>query len=186
MLTISIRRGELLGLRWQDINFEKMTLSVYQSLIRTRQKGLILSEPKTEKSKRTIPLTEEVIEALRQHKIKHSKNKLIAGSAYSNSGLVFCNELGGPIDPRNFTLQFERLLKSAELPRIRFHDMRHSHATMLLQKNVQPKIVQERLGHSTISLTMDTYSHIMPGMQEEATEKVSEALRSCTSLFAKN
>ena len=136
-----------------------------------------MSDPKTPKSRRTIPLAEEVIDALKAHKAKQNQDKLIAGSAFDNVDLVFCNAIGSPIDPRNFTEQFERLLKSAMLPHVRFHDMRHSHATMLLLQNVQPKIVQERLGHSTIAMTMDTYSHILPGMQEDATSKVSQALR---------
>lgn len=172
-----LRRGELLGLRWRDINIEKKTISVNQSLIRTRQKGLVMSDPKTEKSKRTIPISEEVIAVLKGHKANQNQNKLLAGNGYNNSDLVFCNNIGNPIDPRNFTEQFERVLKQANLPRVRFHDMRHSHATMLLLHNVQPKVVQDRLGHSTISMTMDTYSHILPGMQEEATEKVSRALK---------
>ena len=171
-----LRRGELLGLRWKDIDFGNKTLSVNQSLIRTRQQGLIMSEPKTAKSKRTIPIAEEVIDMLKQHKAKQNQNKLIAGSAYNDTGLVFSSELGNPIDPRNFTEQFERMLEQAGLRRVRFHDMRHSHATMLLMQNVQPKIIQERLGHSTIAMTMDTYSHLLPGMQEEATEKVRQAL----------
>jgi integrase len=172
-----LRRGELLGIRWQDINFETKAISVNQSLIRTRQKGLVMSDPKTEKSKRTIPIADEVIEALKGHKAIQNQHKLLAGRGYNNADLVFCSNIGNPIDPRNFTEQFERAIKQANLPRVRFHDMRHSHATMLLLHNVQPKIVQDRLGHSTISMTMDTYSHILPGMQEEATEKVRQALQ---------
>lgn len=170
-----LRRGELLGLKWQDLDLVKKTVTVKHSLIRTRQ-GLIFSEPKTAKSRRTIPIPEEIITTLKSHKAKQNEDKLLAGKAYDNKDLVFCNSLGNPIDPRNFTEQFEGLLKQANLPRVRFHDMRHSHATMLLMLNEHPKVVQERLGHSTIAMTLDTYSHILPGMQEKATEKVSQAL----------
>ncbi|MBP2657175.1 MAG: Phage integrase [Firmicutes bacterium] len=170
-----LRRGELLGLRWQDIDFKQNTLTVKQALIRTRQ-GLLMSEPKTQKSRRTIPLSDEVMATLKSHKAKQSQVKLLAGKAYENADLVFCNELGHPIDPRNFTKQFARILTNANLPVVRFHDMRHSHATMLLMLNEHPKVVQERLGHSTIAMTLDTYSHILPGMQKQATEKISQAL----------
>ena len=90
--------------------------------------------------------------------------------------LFFATEIGRPIDPRNFTRQFGKVLSGAGLPSIRFHDMRHSHATILLMLNEHPKIVQERLGHSTISMTLDTYSHLLPGLQERATDKISETL----------
>jgi len=170
-----LRRGELLGLRWQDIDFKQNSLTVKQALIRTRQ-GLLMSEPKTPKSRRTIPLSNEVMATLKSHKAKQSQDKLLAGTAYENADLVFCNALGKPIDPRNFTKQFARILTSAGLPVVRFHDMRHSHATMLLMLNEHPKVVQERLGHSTIAMTLDTYSHILPGMQQQATDKVSQAL----------
>ena len=171
-----VRRGELLGLRWRDISFDKKTLSIRNSLIRTR-KGLVMSEPKTESSKRTIVIDDEVMNELKALKVKQSQEKLMAGRSYDNSDFVFCNAIGKPIEPRNLTRQFEALLKQANLPRIRFHDLRHSHATLLLMQNVQPKYVQDRLGHSTISTTMDTYSHILPSMQAEASEKVSQALK---------
>ena len=111
------------------------------------------------------------------HKADQDKGRRLWGQAYEEGQWVFCNALGHPIDPRNFTRQFELLLKKAELPHVRFHDLRHSHATMLLMMNEHPKVVQERLGHSTVSLTLDTYSHILPGLQEAATRKISEALK---------
>lgn len=174
-----LRRGELLGLRWQDVDFDKGTISVRQSLIRTRQ-GLMISEPKTDNAIRVIPLPSEQLDRLSDSKKDQDKKRALAGKAYTNHDLIFCNDFGHPIDPRNFVRQFERLLAKAKLPKISFHDLRHSHATMLLTLNEHPKVVQERLGHSTIAMTLDTYSHVLPGLQQRATEKINDALKDDT------
>lgn len=155
-----MRRGELLGLRWQDVDFDHQTVSVRKSLIRTNE-GLMMSEPKTKRSYRTIPITGEIASLLRQHKQEQDQKRTLAGRDYVDNDLVFCNDFGRPVEPRNFVRQFDRVLQKANLPKITFHDMRHSHATMLLVLNEHPKVVQERLGHSSIAITLDTYSHIM-------------------------
>ena len=170
-----LRRGELLGLKWPDVDLKRGQVMVRQSLIRTRQ-GLIFSEPKTPKSRRTIPLPAEVTTELRRHKKAQAEEKLLFGQDYGKDNLVFCNPDGRPYDPRWFTRQFERLLQVAGLPRITFHDMRHSHATMLLVLKENTKVVAERLGHSTVAMTLDTYSHIIPGMQEQAAAKLNSVL----------
>jgi integrase len=166
-----LRRGELLGLRWSDVDLKNNTVSIKQSLIRTKQ-GLCFSEPKTAKSRRTIPIPQQLSNVLKRYKVKQNESKLVAGSAYQDKGLLFCNPAGSPLDPRSFTKAFKKVLVDANLLKIRFHDMRHTHATLLLLLNEHPKVVQERLGHSTIRMTLDTYSHVIPGMQEKATQKL--------------
>lgn len=170
-----LRRGELLGLRWQDVDFDGGAITIRQSLVRTRQ-GLVVSEPKTPKSRRTIPLPGSVLQRLAWLKQTQAENRRLLGAAYEDGEWVFCNAMGHPVEPHNLTRQFEVLLKRAGLPVVRFHDLRHSHATMLLMLNEHPKVVQERLGHSTVSMTLDTYSHILPGLQEAATKKVGDLL----------
>ena len=116
------------------------------------------------------------MEALQEHKSRQDEAKELAGEAYADTGLVFANALGKGLDPRSFTRLFERLLDKAELPRVSFHDLRHSHATMLMGMGEHPKVVQERLGHSTIGMTLDTYSHVLPGLQERVADKLSALL----------
>jgi len=170
-----LRRGELLGLKWEDIDLKKGTLTVKRSLIRVNHK-LAFTEPKTAKSRRTIPLPAEVVFELKSWKAKQAQEKLMAGQAYQDHGLVFCSALGTPVDPRDMNRLFDKLLKKAGLPKVRFHDLRHTHATMLLALGEHPKVVQERLGHSTIAMTLDTYSHLVPGIQEAAAMKLSTIL----------
>lgn len=171
-----LRRGELLGLRWQDVDLSQKTISIRKSLTRTKTAGIRIDEPKTKASRRQIPLTSEVVEVLKSLRLSQIEEKLMAGPAYINNDFVFCSPLGRPIDPRYFGRQFTKILKEAGLPIITFHDMRHTHATLLLQLGENPKIVQTRLGHTTVRMTLDTYSHIMPGMQEQATERIGAVL----------
>ena len=170
-----LRRGELLGLRWQDIDFSGKRVNVRQSLIRT-SKGLQISEPKTMKSRRTVPIPQQVLDVLQVYKHNQDEAKKLAGEAYADTGIVFANAFGHGLDPRSFTRMFERLLDKAMLPKVSFHDLRHSHATMLMCMGEHPKVVQERLGHSTVSMTMDTYSHVLPGLQEKVADKLSDLL----------
>ncbi|AKX94603.1 putative prophage phiRv2 integrase [Moorella thermoacetica] len=175
-LGTGLRRGEILGLRWQDLDLQKGILQVRQSLIRTRE-GLKFEEPKTEKSRRQIPLPPSVVAALKRHKAWVNQNKLILGPDYEDHDLVFPVENGRPRDPKGFAEYFNRLLDKAGLPHIRLHDLRHTHATLLLLEGVHPKVVQERLGHSTVSITLDIYSHILPGLQEKAAERIDGLLQ---------
>lgn len=138
---------------------------------------MIVSAPKTRQSFRTIPISDDVVNILKQHKSKQDEVKALLGNGYRDHSLIFASEIGTPIDPRNFTRHFQIAIEKAGLPKTRFHDMRHSHATMLLTLDEHPKIVQERLGHSTIQMTLDTYSHVMPGMQEKASSRIAEVLK---------
>lgn len=175
-ITTGMRRGEILGLRWQDVDLKQGVVSINQILVRTSSHGLVFQAPKTDRSRRTIAISPTVVQALRQQKKRQAEEKLIFGPDYTDTGLVFTMPEGHCVEPRNLTRQFELRLKKAGLPRVRFHDLRHTHATLLLQKEVHPKVVAERLGHSNINITLDTYSHVIPGMQREAARKIDEAL----------
>ena len=134
--------------------------------------------PKTPSSRRSVGREAHAVEALRAHLARQLAEMEEMGSLYRPGGLVFANEVGGIIIPSNLRNQhLARLLQRAELPKIRFHDLRHTYATLLLTKNVDPKIVTEMLGHSSISVTLDTYSHVLPSMRENAVRALEEAMR---------
>src|SRR6266487_657373 len=176
-LTTGMRRGELLALKWQDINFEQAMLQVRRIFTRTKGNRYIEAEPKTEKSRRSIVLPALVVDLLSQHKIKQLQVKLEAGEGWQEHDLVFSTSLGTPLNPSKVVDRFKFLLKKAGLPNIRFHDLRHSAATILLKMGIHPKVVQELLGHNQISMTMDIYSHVMPAMQKDAVSKLNNALQ---------
>jgi|SRR5579875_672349 integrase len=181
-LATGMRRGELLGLKWQDIDLERGTLQVRRILTRIPSKlpgkGFEEAEPKTDKGRRSIVLPSFAVEALRQHRLRQREAKLKAGPAWRDHDYVFCTPIGTHLNPTRDVLDvLKSFLKQAGLPDIRFHDLRHSSATMLLGMQVHPKIVQEILGHSQIAITMDIYSHILPTMQEEAMNKLNDVLQ---------
>ena len=160
-VTTGLRQGELLGLHWDDIDLGGSALRVRHTLHELNGRVWI-GEPKTRRARRQVDLPAIAVMALQHHR----EGMLIEGRPV---GLVFCNNQGGPLRKSNLVRRsFLPLLKRAGLPVIRFHDLRHTAATLLLVQGVHPKIVQERLGHSQISLTLDTYSHILPGMGREA------------------
>ncbi len=170
-----MRRGELLGLKWDDVDLDGSTVRVRRTLTR-KGTGYTLGEPKTKKSRRTIRLTKRAVEALRSHRRRQLEEKLASGH-YEDSGLVFAGIGGGLINPSNLrNRSFAPLLQRADLPRITFHDLRHTCASLLFQKNVHPKFVQELLGHTSVAITLDTYSHMLPGMGGEAADAIGEAL----------
>jgi integrase len=175
-VTTGLRRGEILALRWRDIAFEGGTLAVRQSLEETKA-GLLFKEPKTQKSRRVIALPQMALEALRHHKAEQAKHRLMLGPAYQVNDLVCCQADGQPFKPRNITNSFWELTERLSMRGLRFHDLRHSHATLLFKHGVHPKVVSERLGHSTVGITLDIYSHVTPSMQEDAARKVDAALR---------
>ena len=177
-VTTGMRRGELLGLKWSDIDLENSRLSIRRTLTRTDNgKHVELGDPKTRKSRRTIPLTPHAVEALRRHLERQLAQIEAGGDLYEDQGLVFTTEAGTPINPSNLRQRsLAPLLKKAGLPRIRFHDLRHTCATLLLLKGVHPKFVQELLGHATIAITLDTYSHVLPGMGDQASRAMEDAL----------
>ena len=176
-----MRRGELLALQWGDVslgNSEPAVMRVHRTLTRTEDgKGNTLGDPKTEKSGRTVRLTPRAQDALKRHRTRQAEERLKAGSAYQNGNLVFATMIGTPINPSNLrTRSFAPLLKKAGLPKITFHDLRHTTASLLFSKNVHPKFVQELLGHPPVAFTLDTYSHMLPGMGGEAADAIGEAL----------
>jgi integrase len=176
-LTTGMRQGELLGLKWEDVDITLGTVQVRRTIARLPGKGFTVSEPKSAKSRRKIHLTRLAVEALKRHRIRQSEARLAAGPAWSEQGWVFCNAVGKPIEAGNMIRRsFRPMLDKAGLPAIRFHDLRHSTATLLLSLGIHAKVVQELLGHSQISLTLDTYSHVLPSMQEEAVSRLDTLL----------
>ncbi|MDQ3571460.1 MAG: site-specific integrase [Actinomycetota bacterium] len=167
------RRGEALGLRWRDVDLDDGRAMIVQALVGKRA----ISEPKSERGRRTIALDRDTVAALRSHREAQLDERRAFESAYEDNDLVFCREDGTPIWPRSLSRSFERHVSAAGLPRIRLHDLRHTHATLALQAGVHPKVVQEHLGHSTISITLDVYSHAIPAMQEEAASHVAALLK---------
>jgi integrase len=171
-----LRQGELLGLKWDDVDLAEGTLQVRRTLSMTKA-GPVLSTPKTSGSSRGVKLTHRASAALRSHLERQLEEIDRAGSLYSENGLIFASETGGFLDRRSVTKhRFKPLLKRAMLPEIRFHDLRHTGATLLLTRNVNPKIVSEMLGHATIAITLDTYSHVLPNMRDQAAKAMEEAL----------
>jgi integrase len=180
-LATGMRRGELLALKWQDINFATSTLQVRRILTRVPSKlpgkGFVESEPKTQRSRRSVVVAPFALEALRQHYERQLEAKRKAGVAWQEHDYVFCTSIGTHLHPSKDVLdQLKVLLKKAGLPDIRFHDLRHSAATLLLSEGVHPKVVQELLGHSNISMTLDVYSHVLPNMQQDAISRLNTTL----------
>jgi integrase len=177
-VTTGMRQGELLALCWDDIDLEGGVIHVHQQLQHLPGAGFRFSPPKSSRSRRTIKLAVMVVEALKQHRRRQAGERLALGEAWRNThNLAFVTPVGTPLEGTNLLKRhFRPLLKKAGLPPIRFHDLRHTAATLMLQGGVHPKIVQETLGHSQISLTLDTYSHILPSMQEDAAAKMNTLL----------
>jgi len=182
-LHTGMRRGELLGLKWADVDLDTSTIRVRRTLTRTENgKRVALGEPKTKKSRRTVRLTPVATDALGRHRARQAEEKLKAGELYADQDLVFADEGGGLINPSNLRQRsFASLLRRAfgeggDATRITFHDLRHTCASLLFQRNVHPKFVQELLGHASVAITLDTYSHMLPGMGGEAADAIGDAL----------
>ena len=171
-----LRQGELLGLKWGDVDLEAGTLQVRRTLT-TAKGGPVLSAPKTKGSRRTVKLSPTALGALRSQLERQLREIDQAADLWRENGLIFASKSGEPLDRRYITThRFKPLLKRAGLPQIRFHDLRHTCATLLLSKNVNPKVVSEMLGHASIAITLDTYSHVLPNMQNEAARAMEDAL----------
>lgn len=172
-----IRRGELVGLRWSDIDFKRQTIFICRAAITTKD-GPKISEPKSQKSRRAIPIPATVVTELKKHKARQAAMRLKA-KTWEDNDLVFPTRFGTLQDPCVVTRRFSRLVKAAGIPHISFHDLRHDHASRLFAQGEHPRDVQDRLGHSSITLTMDTYTHAMPGRQENIAGRLEENLPSC-------
>jgi integrase len=176
-LTTGMRLGELLALTWRHVDLETGKLQVVASLQRA-EKGWTLGEPKTARSRRQIALSPMAVEALRARRTAQFAERLAAGSGWQHADLVFSTTVGTAFDPVNVNrIEYRRMLAKAELPARRFHDLRHTAATLMLLGNVPTKVVSERLGHATIAITLDTYSHVLPDMQRDAADAVEAILR---------
>lgn len=167
-VTTGMRRGELLGLRWADLDLAAATLHVRQTVQRRTGAGLVFSAPKTASSRRTIHLTALAVAALKTQRAAVLRERMQAGPRWAEHDLVFPGDDGAPADPSATTHTFQRQLQRLGLRRVRFHDLRHTAATLLLGQNTHPKIVSELLGHTSITITMDTYSAFIPAMHQEA------------------
>jgi integrase len=171
--TTGMRRGEIAGLRWQDIDFDTSRVAIRQTLIVIGYQ-LRWSTPKTDRGRRNIAIDPATMDALRSHRAAQAAEKLVIGPDYADADLVFAGPSGTPTHPEALSAAFERHSKAAGLPRIRFHDLRHTHATLALQAGIHPKIVSERLGHADIALTLNTYSHAIPALEETAAAVVAD------------
>jgi integrase len=176
-LYTGMRRSELMGLRWSAVDLEHKTISVTQTIIRLSGKGLKVMEPKTAKSRRLISLPPSAVALLGGLRAKQREERNSLGLDWSESDYVFSRSDRSLIDPDTITHAFADIVNKAGLPHVRLHDLRHTHATLMLKQGVHPKIVSERLGHASITITLDTYSHVLPGLQEAAALDFEEALR---------
>lgn len=174
-LAVGLRRGEALGLRWQDVDLDAGDLHVRKQLQRIDGR-LELQEPKTRKARRSVALPGIAVTALREHRRRQAAERLATGPAWTDSGLVFTSEIGTPMDPDNLKRSWYALRKRAGLDTMRFHDLRHACATLLLAQGVHPRVVMETLGHSQIAVTMNVYSHVLPVLQREAADALDAAL----------
>lgn len=177
ILATGIRRGELLALTWNDIDFDNKILSIDKSLaVDEETKELIIKEPKSKSSIRTISLSDGTINILKQHKVKQNEEKLKLGKYYKDNNSVFATPDGSLINPSTFSKKFGNIIKGSNLPHIRLHDLRHTNATLMLKSKIPAKVASERLGHSNTATTLDIYSHVLKSMQEEAADKLDKML----------
>ncbi|MDX0574604.1 tyrosine-type recombinase/integrase [Sinorhizobium medicae] len=181
-----LRRGEILALRWRhvDLSANRRMLSIRESAEQTKE-GVRYKEPKAGKS-RTVALSSMMLAELKAHRARQAEEQLKIGIRPDDDSFVVAQIDGRPLKPVSLTHEWTRLLAKTSLPRIRFHDLRHTHASQMLAAGVHPKVASERLGHSTIGITLDLYSHVMPGMQADAAEQVDAALQAAISANQKS
>lgn len=173
-VTCGLRRGEIIALRWPDVNFANNTIRITKSIVRAPDGEIIEKDPKSSSSIRAIAVPQMTMDELKTEKERQEKNKKDLGDEYQDQGYVVCWDNGEPFKPDYISKAFKSAIRALKLPDITFHDLRHTHATLLLEQKVHPKIVQERLGHSTISMTLDIYSHVLPNLQQEAANKMDD------------
>jgi len=174
--SLGLRRGEVLGLRWTDVDLKKGYLQISQALARV-SKEIFFKEPKTEESRRKMYLPEGLIALLKAHRKKQMETKIFLGPEYKDHGLVVCRQNGEPWNPATFTKRFQEFIETNKLPKIRFHDLRHTNSTLLLgYGKLSPKTVADWLGHSTTAMTEEVYTHINDQMKKEAADIIERLL----------
>jgi integrase len=173
--TTGMRRGELAGLRWVDIDFANARVSPQRPRV-VVDYAVQVSEPKTAKGRRALALDAATLAVLREHQTRQAEEKAVIGAGYQDSGLVFTWPDGAPIHPDLITRWFEQHSRAAALPKIRLHDVRHSYASAALAAGVPAKVISERLGHATVGFTLDTYSHVLPGLDAAAAQAVAQLI----------
>jgi integrase len=174
-LFTGMRHSELLALRWQDVDFILSQICVSRSLHQLRDGSFIFRSPKTAKGRRTVALSPSAVSVLKEHRERQELDRMMLGIPLSDADPVFSHVDGKPIRPNTITRAWTVLAARAGLKVIRLHDARHTHASLMLKQGIHPKVVQERLGHSSIQITLDTYSHVAPGLQQAATARFDEA-----------
>jgi len=172
---LGMRRGEIFGLRWDDVSFKDQIITVEQQLVPT-SKGLVFNSPKTESGARIIKVPEYIIGLLRKEQKEQMKNKMLFGPEYKDYNLVCCKPNGALIHPSGYSRDFKRLLEDNDLDHIRFHDLRHFNATVMLKCDVDIKVASKRLGHSTTAITQDIYQHVLSDIDTDAAEKINDGL----------
>lgn len=175
-LFTGMRRGELLALRWEDVDLTRKVLSVTGTLSRGKDGAYEFGQPKSAAGRRSIALSDSVIKSLQKHRTRQAEIRLRVGALYTDMGMVFASQGGEPLHPNTLARRFKLLIARAGVPTIRFHDLRHTAATLMLAHNVHPKIVQERLGHSDVSMTLNRYSHVTMDMQRQAADVLDAAM----------
>jgi integrase len=175
-LTLGLRQGEVLGLGWPQVDFDQMVISVERALQRQPDGALELVRTKTVRSRRVIPMPASVASGLRRRHVLQAADRELLGSDWHESDLVFTTQLGTPVHPRNDYRSFQRLIETAGLRRVRLHDLRHTAASLLLSQGVAARVVMEILGHSQISVTMNTYTHVDPALSRVATDRMEDLL----------
>ena len=176
LASTGMRRGELLGLRWGDVDFDSSQIAIVQTVSKVNGR-IVVGQPKTSGSRRTVYVHDTTMKALRQQRQLQAEERLAAGPAWeADNDLVFRNEMGGPVNPERFSRHFRQLVEESDVPRIRLHDLRHTNATLSLKAGVHPKVVSERLGHSSIAITLDLYSHVTPGISRDAPATVESMM----------
>jgi len=175
-LALGLRIGEALGLKWEDLDLIQGSAAIRRTLHRTKQEGFVFGEPKSAAGRRVLSVPQFAVAVLKKHRIRQAEERLKAGGSWKNSGLVFTTPLGTPLDYSNVRREFQRMLRSAELPMMRLHDLRHTCASLLVAKGVHLKVVQQILGHSQISLTADTYTHVGQPLHLDAANQLNSVL----------
>jgi integrase len=173
-LSTGLRRGELLGLRWSDLEVERGMLTVRQT-VAILAGAPSIQPPKSDAARRAVKLSADAVSALATHRVRQVAARLQAPT-WEDHDLIFCTSSGRPLNPNNLYRNYEAIVAAGGVPRIRLHDLRHTHATLLLQAGTPIKAVSERLGHAKTSITLDTYAHVLPQMQDHAVEAIDAAL----------